>query len=146
MVCARTVSTWRLTAFLFNHTRSRSCDAATWTNAARVRIRWGLGAGARHVELRRRGLNAEREAILRIEYKGDLIPSFYRADFVVDGVVLELKAKSDLAPEDEAQVINYLRATDHRVGLLLNFGEGRLVARRLVHRYEPPSAFSAPSA
>lgn len=86
------------------------------------------------IEFRQRGIANEREADLTLEYKGEVIPSTYRADFVVAGVVLELKAKRDLAIADEAQVINYLRATGLKVGLLLNFGEERLVARRFVNR------------
>ena len=99
------------------------------------------------IEFRRRGLAAIREQVLTIDYKGERIPSTYKADFVVDAVLVELKAKSDLHPSDEAQVVNYLRATGLPVGLLLNFGERRLVARRFVHRFKPTisagSAFSA---
>lgn len=97
------------------------------------------------IEFRRRTLKAIREQILTIDYKGERIPSTYRADFVVDGVLVELKAKSDLAKADESQVVNYLRATGLRIGLLLNFGEARLIVRRFVNGLED-SAVSARSA
>ena len=58
------------------------------------------------------------------------------ADRVVEGKLLvELKAVSTIAGDHEAQLLNYLRATDMRVGLLLNFGSSRLGIRRLVNRY-----------
>lgn len=97
------------------------------------------------IELRRRGLAANREVLLTIEYKGETIPSTYKADFVADGVLVELKAKRDFAKADELQVINYLRATGLAVGLLLNFGDERLVTRRFVNGFDD-SAASASSA
>ncbi len=57
----------------------------------------------------------------------------YAADLGVEGkVLLELKACSMLEPNHEAQIINYLRATGPRVGLLLNFGRPKLQYRRFV--------------
>jgi GxxExxY protein len=99
------------------------------------------------IEFRRRGLTSVREQILTIDYKGERIPSTYKADFVVGGVLVELKAKSELAQADQAQVVNYLRATGLQLGLLLNFGEGRLITRRFVNGLnESSSAASAFSA
>jgi len=48
-----------------------------------------------------------------------------RADFVVEDVMVEIKAKSQFAPEDYVQALNYVKASDFRVGLLLNFGASR---------------------
>lgn len=98
------------------------------------------------IELRHRGIPAEREATLRIEYRGETIPSFYRADFLIGGAVVELKAKQTVSASDEAQVVNYLRATGLQVGLLFNFGERRLVTRRFVNQLREGSARSAGSA
>ncbi len=99
------------------------------------------------IEFRLRGITAEREATLRIEYKQEVLPSTYRADFLVADLMLEIKAKQNLVDADEAQVINYLRATGLPVGLLLNFGERRLVVRRFVNRFaELVPRVSAPSA
>lgn len=60
---------------------------------------------------------------LRLQYKGAQLEQFYAPDFVCfERVIVELKALSALAPEHRAQVLNYLKATELRVGLLVNFG------------------------
>jgi GxxExxY protein len=57
---------------------------------------------------------------------------FYADLLVEDEVIVELKAVKALAPEHQAQAINYLQATGIEVGLLLNFGRPRLEYRRLM--------------
>ncbi len=60
---------------------------------------------------------------LRIEYKDYLLKKGYRADFVCFGkIIVELKAQSALIPVDLAQLLNYMKASKFRVGLLFNFG------------------------
>ena len=60
---------------------------------------------------------------LTIKYKGKKLRQTYKPDFICfDQIIVELKALSALAGEHEAQVLNYLKATGHRVGLLVNFG------------------------
>ena len=73
-----------------------------------------------------------RQADLAVDYKGHVAGEF-RADFVMDdAVVVELKAVNQLAPIHEAQLINYLKATPYRVGLLLNFGASSLQYKRRI--------------
>ena len=65
----------------------------------------------------------EQEVLLQIHYKGEPLKKTYRADFVAFGVVLvELKASDGLGEADRAQLLNYLKATGHPMGVLLNFG------------------------
>lgn len=60
---------------------------------------------------------------LRLNYKGDPLRQIYKADFVCFGkIVVELKAVKQIAPEHEAQILNYLKATGMKLGLLVNFG------------------------
>ena len=60
---------------------------------------------------------------LPIFYKGEVISISYRPDFICfEKIILELKAVKDVAPEHELQVLNYLKATNIRLGLLVNFG------------------------
>ncbi len=71
---------------------------------------------------------------LRIQYKERLLETFYIPDLVCfETVVVELKALSTLTSADTAQLLNYLKASHLRVGLLVNFGvSGRLQWKRLV--------------
>ena len=75
----------------------------------------------------------DREVKLPLEYKGRLLESKYCADFICfSSIVVELKALARMGGTEEAQVINYLKATGHRVGLLINFGAKSLEHRRFV--------------
>jgi len=74
------------------------------------------------VALPQAGLKVERQVPLRVTFRGTVIGDF-RADLLVESsVLLELKAGRELEPAHEAQLLNYLRATEIEVGLLLNFG------------------------
>ena len=60
---------------------------------------------------------------LTILYKDQTLSQFFEADFLCfDEIILEIKAVKELINEHRAQVINYLKATDKRLGLLINFG------------------------
>jgi GxxExxY protein len=84
------------------------------------------------IELRKQGMVAEQQKRIEVFYDGERVGDYY-ADIVVDGcVVLELKAAEALAPEHEAQLINYLKGTVVEVGLLLNFGPKPQLARRIL--------------
>jgi GxxExxY protein len=81
------------------------------------------------------GLRSERQVPVSVWFRGRQIGDF-RADMVVDDVVLlELKAARTIEQAHEKQLLNYLRATDIEVGLLLNFGV-RAQFRRLVYENE----------
>jgi GxxExxY protein len=72
--------------------------------------------------LKTNGVNVQRQYLLSVRFRGEHIGDF-RADLVVaDNVIVELKAVKALEPFHEAQLLNYLRASDLEVGLLLNFG------------------------
>jgi GxxExxY protein len=84
-------------------------------------------------ELSTRGLSAQAESPIPVLYKGKPVGQYF-ADILVDGsLIVEVKALRDLAPEHEAQLIHYLKATGIKVGLLLNFGRSRLQFRRFVY-------------
>jgi GxxExxY protein len=75
------------------------------------------------LELVAEGLVVETERPIAVYYEGKVVGTF-SADIVVEGrIILELKANEAIHPAHEAQLINYLRATDIEVGLLLNFGK-----------------------
>jgi GxxExxY protein len=75
------------------------------------------------IEFRRREIPFEAQKDLSLVYKGERLQQIYRPDFVCFGkIVVEIKAAKDLTPEHRAQVLNYLKATGLRLGLLVNFG------------------------
>ena len=74
-------------------------------------------------ELRARGIPFTPQAEIKIEYKGKVLRQFYKADIICyDKIIVELKAVSSLLPEHSAQLFNYLKATNMKLGLLVNFG------------------------
>src|SRR5215217_4938882 len=84
-------------------------------------------------ELKNRGIPYSRELKFPVTYKGHRLDSQFRPDFICFGrVIVELKALSNLSSIEEAQVINYLKVTGYRTGLLLNFGARSLQQRRFV--------------
>ena len=86
------------------------------------------------LEFGRRGIPFVAQPALALEYKGTALRAVYVPDFICfQRVIVELKAVSALAPEHRAQLINYLKAANLRVGLLINFGgSGRAQIERLV--------------
>ena len=79
------------------------------------------------IELADRGVAFEASKALTLQYKGRELKQSYVADFVCNGrIIVELKAARAIAPEHRAQIINYLRATGMKLGLLVNFGASPL--------------------
>ena len=75
------------------------------------------------IEFAAQGIPFEASPMLALTYKGQPLNQSYRPDFVCFGrIIVELKAVRELAPEHRAQVLNYLKATGLKVGLLVNFG------------------------
>ena len=75
----------------------------------------------------------EREKKISISYKNKLLNKHYYADFICyDQIVLELKALSSLNSDHEAQILNCLKATGYKIGLLINFGEKSLKYKRKI--------------
>ncbi|HEX9023672.1 MAG TPA: GxxExxY protein [Geobacteraceae bacterium] len=82
------------------------------------------------IALTDRGLGAQSQVPLQVTFRGQIVGDFF-ADIVVENkILLELKAVKDLAPEHQAQTINYLKATGIEIGLLVNFGNPKLEYRR----------------
>jgi len=76
----------------------------------------------------------EREKQLRISYKGQELSKYYVADFFCyENIIVEVKALSSLTNEHLSQVINYLKATNKDLGLLINFGQQSLQYKRVVY-------------
>ena len=82
------------------------------------------------------GIPNRAQPIIEIFYKGKPLDKKYQPDFVCyEEIILEIKAISSLTGVEEAQLINYLKATGLKVGLLINFGAKSLEHKRLVHNF-----------
>jgi GxxExxY protein len=85
------------------------------------------------IELMARGLTFESQVAVPVRYKGQIVGN-YVADLVVEDTVLcELKAVDALIDVHEAQLLNYLKATRFKIGLLLNFGQSKTQIKRLIN-------------
>jgi GxxExxY protein len=99
-----------------------------------------LGPGLEQVICRRalakelplHDLSFSREVWIDVYYKGEKVGR-KRVDFVVDQVMVEIKAKRTLEPVDFVQSLSYLKASGYKVGLLLNFGSLKLGIKRQVN-------------
>ena len=86
---------------------------------------------AMEIEFQKRNIPFVSQKRIQIQYKDVLLNQFYIADlFCYDKIIVELKAVSSILPEHEAQIINYVKATGTKLGLLFNFGEESLFFKR----------------
>ena len=91
------------------------------------------------IELQERGIPFVPQTHLELRYKGRQLKQRYEPDFICFGkVILEIKAVKELCNEFRAQVHNYLRATGHRLGLLVNFGHYPNEYERIVILLDSP--------
>jgi GxxExxY protein len=74
------------------------------------------------IALRQMDIAVEQQAKIPVYFAGQIVGEYYADLLVENRVIVELKAAQSIAPEHEAQLLNYLRATPYEVGLLLNFG------------------------
>jgi len=87
---------------------------------------------AMQAELQKAGLKAEIECPIKVRYK-EIIVGDFRADLLVNEVVIiELKTAKNYNSEDEPQLLNELKATGVKVGLLINFGRTKVEFKRMV--------------
>ncbi|MBR4390834.1 MAG: GxxExxY protein [Bacteroidales bacterium] len=91
---------------------------------------------AMEIELTKRNIPFVPQKRIQIRYKDVLLNQYYVTDlFCYDKIIVELKAVSTILPEHEAQIINYVKATGIKLGLLLNFGEESLYYKRFPNLY-----------
>jgi GxxExxY protein len=115
-------------------------DVTAHIIAAATEVHHALGRGFEEViyqralarELPAQQLEFSREVWMDIRYKGEKVGS-KRADFVIDEVMVEIKAKAQLEQVDFVQTLSYLKASGFKVGQLINFGAARLQVKRLTN-------------
>ena len=109
-------------------------------NGAIFEVNMVLGAGflekiyenALMIELQNRGLKAKSQVPINVKYKNKDVGEYFADIVVEDKVILELKAVESLEKVHEAQLLNYLKATDFKLGLLVNFTHPKADIRRFV--------------
>jgi len=82
-------------------------------------------------ELRKQNYSVQQQALIEVYYDGLQVGQYFADLLVNDTVILELKAAEGIAEEHEAQLLNYLKATDIDIGLLLNFGPKPQIKRKV---------------
>jgi GxxExxY protein len=109
-----------------------------------IRIHNKLGKGfkevvykdAMEVEFKKAGILYKREKRFNIEYEGVSLPHKFDADFLVfDSIILDVKASWQFHPDNFKQTLNYLKASQIKLGILINFGEDKLNFKRIVCSY-----------
>jgi len=111
--------------------------------AAAIEVSRNLGTGflesvyenALCFELEKRGIDFRQQKSLKVIYKGKVVGNFVTDIMIENKLLIELKVVSELGRAHKAQVINYLKATDTSVALLLNFGTPKLEIQRIVYQY-----------
>lgn len=90
------------------------------------------------LELTRMGYKIQQQKNIKVFYDGEQIGDYFADLMVNDVVIIELKAAEKLCEEHEAQLVNYLKATDIEVGLLLNFGKKAEFKRKIFTNIKKP--------
>ena len=112
-----------------------------WIIGAAIEVHQQVGPGfleavyqeALELELAARGVPFGRQVSLEVRYKDQPLKCAYCADFICfDSIIVEIKALAKLTGIEEAQIINYLKATGLEIGLLINFGAPSLEFRRFI--------------
>ena len=85
------------------------------------------------IELANQNIPYQQQVDLPVHYKESLLSAHYRVDFLCfDDVIVEIKALGMLTSVETSQIINYLKASHHEIGLLINFGEPSLKYERFI--------------
>jgi GxxExxY protein len=83
------------------------------------------------IEFKKSGVSADAQSPVNVVYDDEVIGEYYADILVDDKVIVEIKAAKTLASEHEAQLLNYLKATDIELGLLINFGPKPEIKRKI---------------
>ena len=86
------------------------------------------------LELKKKNIEVEQQKAISVYYEGQVVGEYFADLFIENSVIVELKVVSNITKVHEAQLINYLKATDVKIGLILNFAETKVGIRRMVNR------------
>lgn len=86
---------------------------------------------AMRIELKKLGMSVEQQKNIKVYFDSEQVGDYFADLLVNDLVIVELKAAENICEEHETQLLNYLKATDIEVGLLLNFGKKAEIKRKI---------------
>ena len=84
--------------------------------------------------LRQKGLSVRIQHPIKVMFRNECVGDFFADMLIEEKILIELKAVKAIAPEHQAQIINYLNATGIEVGLLINFGNPKLEYKRFTRK------------
>ena len=87
------------------------------------------------IELQKDKISVVPQSPITVNYENEVIGEYFADLLVANKIIVEIKAAKTLASENEAQLLNYLKATDIEVGLLLNFGPKPQIKRKVFDNY-----------
>ena len=90
---------------------------------------------ALRIELNQAGVDVEQQIPIKVEYSGEIVGDFIADLLVENELIVELKAIKNLEDIHLAQCLNYLKATDKKIGLLVNFGNNSVQVKRVLNGY-----------
>ena len=92
---------------------------------------------ALEIELKSRSIPFTSQQLIPVHYKNHILKKTYVADLLIfEKIIVEIKAIDRLSGHDEAQLLNYLKATELELGLLINFGADKLEWKRMVFTHK----------
>lgn len=91
---------------------------------------------ALEIEFKKNDIPYEREKSFKIQYEDEILKHYFNADFIVfDSIILEIKASVQFHMDNFSQTLNYLKASQVKLGILINFGESKLNFKRVICTY-----------
>ena len=88
------------------------------------------------IELKKSGLDVKQQHPVQVHYDGQIVGDYISDLFVEDNIIVELKTAKNIDTVHKAQLINYLKAADKRVGLILNFSQPKIEVKRIVNQFK----------
>lgn len=87
------------------------------------------------IEFKKESIPAASQSAIKVYYEDEIVGGYFADILVNDKIIVEIKAARNLAPEHEAQLLNYLKATSIEVGLLINYGPKPEIKRKAFDNY-----------
>ena len=94
-----------------------------------------MNENAMMIEFKKEGVPVISQASIKVFYENKIVGEYFTDILVDDKVIVEIKAARTLALEHEAQLLNYLKATDFEIGILLNFGPKPEIKRKVFDNF-----------